>query len=325
MYLAYQYVAVTLMLAEVNFIGPRLDLPVHFPLHRDDLMQVSVAPPDLNWASGNVGVQNMVFAFSHDGRLCFIENTGALRVWNTLGVRKRNEMLLQQKSLIDTNDAYRMATNVLQRMYVNVAALEKEMPLKVEQRYRWKDHVINGTKEFLPIFDIRWGVNPRFTDHKSDRLHIVIDGVKKEFVEIRLEDDSLSQRPPGLIKSRGDLLKISDEEFLKYSDQQRKDLAAKFAVIAYDSAKEKTNEPPARASSIPTDTETNAVPSGGNHDSKPSARTSAPMQGAKVLRDDESNLSQRNEQKHCADEFANGGGDCRRAGLSAGGVRLRYL
>jgi hypothetical protein len=257
MYLAYQYVAITLMVAEVNFIGPRLDLPVHFPLYMEDLKHASVAPPDLNWASGNVGVENWMFYFSHDGRLCFIENTGVLRAWGQFGVRGRNEMLLHQRSLIDTNDAYMMVTNLLERMYVNVAALEKQMPIDIKRDFRWKDYAVNGTKEFLPIFDVTWGVDPRFTDVKAPRLHIVIDGTKKEFVEIRLEDDSISQRPPGLIKNRDELLKISDAEFLKYSDQQRKDLVTKFAVISYDSAKEERNPPAERAISCPTNARTN--------------------------------------------------------------------
>ncbi len=223
--LAYEYVAVAAMLDEVNLIGPRLNLPVRFPLHREDLKRSAFAPPDLNWSSGNISVENWAFAFSHAGRLCFIENIGVFRAWNKLGVGKRNEMLLKHPSLINLNDALTMATNYLERMHVDVMALEKEMPILAVQQHHW-------SKEPLPLFEITWGIHPKPApdDPILPRLKIMIDGSKKELVEIRLEDDSISQRPPGLLKNRDELLKISDDEFLKYSDQQRKDLVAKFSL-----------------------------------------------------------------------------------------------
>jgi hypothetical protein len=347
--LAYQHVAIAAMLKEVNLIGPKLGLPIHFPLTENDLVAAMSPPPDMkNMANpelpfwgGTVRTRQFFFSFSDNGRLCFVEK---LRPWGRMGIAERNDMLAAQKSLIDTNGAYQMATNWLAQFPVDIARLERygnanfadvdikdvdglvakiqsapdELnaylktklgvlpiddknwiaiklntvvfgpsiysqsrfrnaslrpeiaafvkqvaarpesqsdqtrwnslsdsalcnrmlledaypaylaklngnPPTIDHEFRWARESTNE-KDYLPLFTVSWGV--RF--HGSPRIDIEIDGRTKDLWKLRLEDDSVSQRPVGLFKNRDELLKVSNQQFLSYSLDERKTFIERF-------------------------------------------------------------------------------------------------
>ena len=278
---AYAYVAVTLMLVQVNSVGPKLKLPVRFPIESSDLVATMVIPPTaLNvWHpsmpnfGGRLDTAEYSFSFSFSGRLSVIARRYP---WGTMTVVQRNDLLAAQPSLIGREDAYSLATNWLEAMQVNTRALEKESPIIVKQEFRWKNpenHSL-GT-DLLPLFIVTWGnivVQPGLDTPKID---ILIDGTTKEALTLRLDDDSVSPLPIAPIKNPMDLWSIPDDVFLKYSDQQRKDLLARFAAMPYDSSKEKTNEPPGTDFSIRTDTGTNVAPASGSSSLMPGAGSNA--------------------------------------------------
>jgi hypothetical protein len=79
----------------------------------------------------------------------------------------------------------------------------------------------------LPIFDVIWG------DRRHPVIDIKISGVNGELLELRQEDDSYSRRPADLIRNLNKLLAIPDEEFLKYTPEQRSNLVSEFAAVHY--------------------------------------------------------------------------------------------
>lgn len=351
--LAYQHVAIAAMLKEVNYIGPKLGLPIPFPIMEEDLV-TAMAPrpnmqnlrnPALPFFGGTFHTRQFAFSFSDNGRLCFVFK---LHPWGRMSVAERNDMLAAQKSLIDTNGAYQMATNWLAQFPVNVERLERYgyatfadyeikdvralvsklesgsdapsayfksrigdiqeidedyvatqlnqivlgPPIYNEQRFRgvalrpetiafvkkvvaqppskltetrWNslddsalcnrmlledayprylsklcgnppimDHEFRwarestNEKDYLPLFKISWGVQYREENIDLPRVDIEIDGRTKELLSLRLEDDSVSQRPAGLFKNREELLKVPDQQFLSYSPAGRKAFIEKF-------------------------------------------------------------------------------------------------
>jgi hypothetical protein len=232
------------MLSQINVIGPRLNLPMTFPVAVENLRRTFVIPPVAHddIMGGRIDAENWSFGFTARGRLRFVENMAVLRAWNRMHYDERDKILLRQSPVIDTNDAYVMATNWLDGMYVNVAGLEKESPIEVERDFRWKDHIRNGTKEFLPLFWVTWGHRGgHFGVKDLSRLKLQIDGSTKQLVELRLDDPLCPQQIEVLIKNRDELSKIPDEEFLKYSEQQRRELVARFGAVVFGTQNNGTN------------------------------------------------------------------------------------
>src|SRR5262249_9956185 len=138
------------------------------------------------------------------------------------------------KSLISTNDAYRLATNWLSRISVDVPALESKSRHSVEQTFFYPDATgLNDPPEkrrravLLPFFHVIWG------SASNPVVMVSIFGPTKELLSIHQEDDSFSRRPKDLLRDLDSLLSIPDSAFLRYSQEERNHLAARFAAVDY--------------------------------------------------------------------------------------------
>jgi len=126
----------------------------------------------------------------------------------------------KEKSLIDTNDAYRLATNWLTLLSIDVQRLERAAPPRSEQRM-YSDRP--GRPQPIPIFDVIWG-DPRYP-----HVNIRIDGRTREMIYIRLEEN-FSKRPARLLKDREKLAAIPDEELLAYTPAEKEKLVERFTA-----------------------------------------------------------------------------------------------
>lgn len=239
--LAYKYVAMAVMLAEINYCASRLHLPMDLPVKESDIRIAMIPNPRVRsnlqhrpteyGFAGRIDTQNYTFSFpagifSHPspGKLRYITrmDTGS-QVYSTTktqGDLPTHEFLPQLVGIhttIDTNGAYQIATNWLMAVDVDVQRLEKEQPLTVK-RLSW-------SYTPLPIFEVSWGGKPA--------VSIWIAGDTKDLLHLRQEDDSYSRRPFVLIKEMDKLLAIPDEEFLKYSPLEKSNLVARFAAVTY--------------------------------------------------------------------------------------------
>ena len=264
--LAYKYVAVTLMLAEINFCASRLHLTIDLPIKEQDIKAVAVFPPRVIGFAGRIDTKDYSFSFAKSGRLRFItkledgyQSMGIYRGSQVL--REYHEHMSKIKSTIDTNDAYRIATNWLVAVDVDVQRLEKAHPSTTRQQsfISWPTNE-NGyggirvdsegnispadgniNRKSLPLFDVYWGNGDRdkWGHAMGPAVDIMISGVNGELLKLRQEDDSYSKRPVSLIKDMDKLLAIPDEDFLKYSPTERSNLVARFAAVHYSAS---TNE-----------------------------------------------------------------------------------
>ncbi len=227
------------MVSNINWAVPRLGLVENLPVETSTLRYTNVTAPNLwgfeafstppaLWAgdipnqpkfSGRVTTDNYSYGFSDAGRLVFIVKGN---IWDTWPVARRNDWLSRQSSTIGTNDAYHLATNWLWKMGVNVSALERSNRCVVSQQFRWRNEEAN-LKDMLPLFDLEWGPKPG-TD-----VWIEIDGRTKELVFLRLEESSWATVPAVELRNWRKLIRISDADYLRYSDQQRRNLIAEYA------------------------------------------------------------------------------------------------
>jgi hypothetical protein len=250
---AYKFISIILMLWEINYCSERLRLPTDLPVKEQDLRAESVFPPSVIGFAGRLDTSKFSFSFAKSGRLRFITKLDDGRGNQTL--HEYLEHLSQVKSTINTNNAYRIATNWLAAMEIDLPRLEKEHPPAVRQQtfVPWAGFATNNAETPLPIFDVKWG------DWARPVIDIQISGATGELLKLRQEDDSYSKRPASLIKDMDKLLAISDEEFQKYSPSERSNLVVRFAAVQY---------PALTKPSFPETNSVSPVPQNGNSTAK---------------------------------------------------------
>ena len=232
MWMAFKYVVTAAMLAEANFCAQNLKLPLGVPIRWEDLVHCHVDAPVLPGWGGRLDLTNYSFGFGIfcAGRLQYVHK---LHTFGPISYDERNRKLRRQKSVLDKARAYRLATNWVAAMSVDVQALERDYPVEVWQEIDWGSH---GQRGLLPLFHATWGPEDR------PKVDVRIDGRDGSLLHVRLEDGSLSRRPPQLILQREELLAIPDSEFLAYTQAERDALVARHTTVIY------TNAPP----SLPT-------------------------------------------------------------------------
>lgn len=217
---AYRPIALQRILAEVNFSSERLKLPPPHPIKISDINNLFIGPPWYNVIqstnsnlskidkirTGNIGISgriettNYIYGFSEGGRRFSIVNK--LQPEEISHHRDWAEM----PSLVNTDEAYQLATQWLASIDVNIALLKKKYGLqaKIEQSFFWNQpglglvHPPGDTnKTMLPIFNVTWGEGPG-GEHP---VQVRVFGPTKELMELHLFDSSLSRRPPMILSS----------------------------------------------------------------------------------------------------------------------------
>jgi hypothetical protein len=223
--LAYKYVALALMLAEANHAIESIGVSGWKPITAADIVSYHITPPRLR-PGGSLNTPKYMFGFGHEGKLQFIH---VYQSEHALSIEERHLRWAKMKSLVDTNEAYRLATNWLSKLDVDVVALEKAHSPHVMQMFYYEGgKPIPERRVMLPRFEVRWGSN-------SPAIWVSVFGPTSEPLQIRQEDISFSRRPRGLVKDAERLLSIPDIAFAKYTDLQRSNLVVQSAITKYQS------------------------------------------------------------------------------------------
>lgn len=222
--LAYKYVAISLLMMEINFCAGRLHIPGQLPVQQKDIKTAVVFPPTTRLGfAARVDTGEYSFSFAK-GRLRFVTRLDE----KPANLKEYLQRLSAVKASIDTNAAYRLATNWLLSIDVDLARLEKEHPPSVRQQTYspWPEEHRTNTEVPLPLFDVKWG------DWDDPVVDVEISG-SGELLKLRQEDDSYSRQPVSLVKNVEKLFAIPDEDFLKYSAEQRSNLVTRFSAVTY--------------------------------------------------------------------------------------------
>jgi len=224
--LAYKYVALLLMLGEVNFFASKTGLNSGRPFAEAEVREGShVGPPKTNDFSGSILTDKYFFGFGWGHLANFHRND--FRSDSDATVRERNSRLSKLSSLIDTNGAYQLATNWLGEMGVDLAALHTKYKLNILQ-WRSRPEQFGEAPVMLPVYQVEWRGSP-FPTKKERQMAVVtvtVLGTTKELVEYHLLDDSLFLRPRLKVPNPEKLLSMSDSDFRALDPLQRSNLVS---------------------------------------------------------------------------------------------------
>ena len=229
--LAYKYVAMLLMVAEVNFFCGQTGLKIERPYTEHDVQKGShVGPYDPKDFGGSILTDQYLFGFGW-GHLATFSKRGFMPANSSKGVHGRILELSQVSSLIDTNEAYRLATNWLTALGVDVKRMEGKYRRNIVQARNYPDGNREATPVLLPVYYVEWrgSILRSQPNQEIAVVRVVIFGATKELVDYLVLDDSLFLRPRILMKDAEKLLAIPDEEFRRYDPLQRSNLVAQFS------------------------------------------------------------------------------------------------
>ena len=235
--LAYKYVTIMAMVAQVNYYAARMQLPIHTPCDDKYIRYADVNPPITNipnmyFYGGRIQVDNYSFTFgdrSHD--IFNLDQYGYQSFGVPMGPTETSksgmERASRMKFTVSTNDVYRMATNWLIALDVDLVKMEKVDPPCVN-----KYLFFNSDRGLVPnpLITVVWKAPSARGSGPSD-LKVQVSAITGELLKLSDGQGAFSKRSQPLIVGLKELLTIPDQEFLKYSTLERSNLLIKYAGV----------------------------------------------------------------------------------------------
>jgi len=234
--LAYKFVVIMAMIGEVNYYAPRLQLPFDVPVKNQDIRFLLVVPPDRGeFEGGRIQVKNYAFIF-HKEHAFSLRNLAVDRK-ESFGIPLLHpgepaqsvlDRASRMKYTVSTNDTYRIATNVLGALDIDLMKLEKANPYVNDYPLYNSDHgwVPN------PVLIADWQ-NTNDLRNQLTQVLVTVSAVSGELLEV--QDHGYFRKTELLpLHDLQNLLAISDEEFLKYSTLERSNLVVRFTGLHCD-------------------------------------------------------------------------------------------
>lgn len=200
--LAYKLLALQLMVGEANFFVGKLELPCD-PIQPQNVVEVYASPPGIGelGITGSIATTNYLFTFLRSHLSGVAQNNGG--DW----FLSQYPVWAMAPSLIETNEAYQMATQWLSSVSVDVPKLEAAYNVRVSQLEierstlpkRVRRRTESRNKSVLPVYYVKWGVGQfRMFGNQSSpdpAVAVTILGHTKELYELRINDGSVLKRP----------------------------------------------------------------------------------------------------------------------------------
>jgi len=167
--LAYKYVTIMAMMSQINYHAPRMHLPIDVPVKEQDIRFLHVASPIVmtNWVDigGRLQVKNYSFTFAADWRQIYnLDDFGKHSLGIPAQEKESGNSIMERASLmkytVNTNDLYRLATNWIAGLDVDIAKLEAiYRPVIDDQQFHSKRGLVPS-----PLMSIEWkrpGYDPK--------------------------------------------------------------------------------------------------------------------------------------------------------------------
>jgi len=230
--LAYQYVVTLAMISQVNYYALRMHLPINVPVKEQDIRFLNASRPNNNRYSARIQVKNYSFTFSGESLSIYNLADDGLQSFGIpmeLGESSRSgmERASRMRYIVSTNDVYRMATNWLVALDIDLEKLEAANPPCVN-----KYPIFHSERGLVPnpLLIVDWK-NTNAPGYDPTEVTVEISAVSGELLKLTDSGSFGKRGEQPLIKDLNNLLAISDEQFLKYSTLERSNLVVRFTSL----------------------------------------------------------------------------------------------
>ena len=200
---AYKQAALLVMLEEVNRICRALTLPERLPVRVSDLRKVIIETPFVSDHIGHFGtVRTDNYAYGAEA----YKLVHVTRATSEEQQRADREVFRKRYSVpeaqLNTNAAYRLATQWLAAASVDVAALERDYQVQIRP---WDWHPNQGSRgRFTPLYELRW---ERTVGRLLERaVYMEVLEPERQLETLRVEKPEYITRPPFTVPDRDRLL-----------------------------------------------------------------------------------------------------------------------
>lgn len=150
---AYKREVLRLLIAEANDVAAALKLPENLPITQRDLIYIVVGPPRLaeltGGTIGTIGTSNYEYSVALSNKLSYIVSS---KLDSEEARDKIKAEYLWPIARRDTNAAYRLATNWLGTIQMDVKKIERDCKVSI---WSWTPDDADG-KHFVPLYIIVW-------------------------------------------------------------------------------------------------------------------------------------------------------------------------
>jgi hypothetical protein len=193
---AYKEAALEVAIAEASNISTKLHLPVQLPLTTAQLTFVRISTPFISDKLGNfgtIGTKDYLFSATFSNRMCWIQRNQSTfdELVYQAGLKAR---YTKPKTLINTNAAYRTATQWLGAISVDITALNRDCKASVDY---W-----DLKNAFVPLYEVSWE-NPR----DGGAAALVVIEPDNSLNSLVVHDVQYLKRPPLVVHNRDEILR----------------------------------------------------------------------------------------------------------------------
>ncbi len=206
---AYEQEAFRLLLQEANTVASQLHLPEKLPIQESNVTGAYVAPFGIAYVDKGIGCINTAnygYCVSMASRFCYLTKKN---LEETLSAYQKNYMW--PKSRMNNHAAYQMATQWLEAVHMDVAAINHDLHLLV----RPDDvYIVAPRGKFVPVYDVSWCKPWKPTPGIIEEDHgkwepvvcVQLFAPTKTLLQMHVEDPKYILRPPIVFTNLAELL-----------------------------------------------------------------------------------------------------------------------
>jgi serpin B len=183
---AYKKEALRLVIQEANGIAHNLNLPENLPITESNLTASYICPPRmLGSGFGNITTSNYTYYITIGDKFSFLEKRNMEQDY-----RQLKAQYLRPMNQLNTNTAYQLAVQFLNKVSMDVNGLNRDCDVHVEALF---PEGRNG-KSFVPVYWVYWS-NPTKKSHGSV-ASVELFEPTKTIRSLRVEDSKYILRKP---------------------------------------------------------------------------------------------------------------------------------
>jgi hypothetical protein len=200
---AYEGEAMIRVVQEVNQVAAQLQLPEQLPITGTNIIKAFINPFGYAYAKkaiGNVTTRHFAYYVSQGNKLSYIESPHQDELCRLFQASHTWPV-----DMIDTNQAYQLATQWLAAASMDVEALNRDCLVTVELD---KAYVHPPAGKFVPVYDVCWS---KREDKRVGMASVRLFTPTKTLLQLRVEDPKYIMRSPLVFTNLADLLSQTNE------------------------------------------------------------------------------------------------------------------